>query len=169
MFRCKFCLKDVPLEEMSTGHKGMCKTCYNNITRYRRLIIKQCVNEDERKFMRRFELQCRHNTAVREYVPKCYSRSVDTTIDECPGCGRLNKRVSPYNSSICYDCWRLENNYRSLLRRFKTIQELSDTSVQQDRRFEDTVVLLRKYEMEFMEKHNRGFLTPKIFRDKFGL
>ena len=45
------------------------------------------------------------------------------------------------------------------------MQGVGDTSVLQDRRLEDTVVLLRKYELEFKERHNRGFLTPKIFRE----
>lgn len=168
MFKCKFCLKDKTNDVMSTAHKNMCAPCYNSITRYRRLVLGGVKKPEDLEFIKRFELQCRHNTAVKEYVPKIYSRGVERTISRCPSCGGLNKRASAYNASICVDCANLENRYRSLLYRLAS-KGLKCTSVVTDRRTEDSIITLHKYEQEYMDRHKRGYLTPKAFRDKFNL
>jgi len=116
MFRCKFCHTDKPDVDEASAHKGLCKQCHSDNTRYRRLKAKPKLDAEDVAFIERYERLCRHNEMVGGYVPKLYYSASVKVVDRCPCCGMFNAPVYPSNPSMCYDCGVLENNYRSLLR-----------------------------------------------------
>jgi len=119
MFRCKFCHTDKPDVDEATAHKGLCKQCHSNNTRYRRLKAKSKLDAKDIAFIERYERLCRHNEMVGGYVPKLYYSTSAKIVDRCPCCGMFNAVAYPSNPSMCYDCGVMENTYRHLLRRIK--------------------------------------------------
>ena len=116
MFRCKFCHEYKEDNQVATAHKGLCKQCHSDITKYRRIMSG---GKMDTAFVTRFELRCRHNESIGGYVPKVYYQVISGTVDRCPCCGMFNAKVYPSNPSMCYDCGVMENTYRHLLYRIK--------------------------------------------------
>jgi len=94
MFKCKFCLRELDRQKYeSRSHFGMCKNCYTDTMKYKRIKIKGAkLDPKDIAFVKRFECQCKHNLSIGEYVPKSYTRGVDTKLDRCPYCGEVINR-----------------------------------------------------------------------------
>ena len=156
MFRCKFCHENKNDSQEATAHKGLCKQCHSNNTKYRRLKAKSKLDAEDVAFIERYERLCRHNEMVGGYVPKLYYSTSTEIVDRCPCCGMFNAVAYPSNPSMCYDCGVLENNYRYLLHKLKKPTTRYDVYVARIAKVED---IERKYKI----RHKAGLQVPDVY------
>ena len=156
MFRCKFCHENKDDSQEATAHKGLCKQCHSNNTKYRRLKAKPKLDAEDIAFIERYERLCRHNEMIGGYVPKLYYSASTKTVDRCPCCGMFNAATYPSNPSMCYDCGVLENNYRYLLHKLKKSNTRYDVHVAR-------VAKVMEIERKYMLRRKAGLRVPDVY------
>lgn len=156
MFRCKFCHENKEDNQEATAHKGLCKQCHSDNTRYRRLKAKPRRDAEDEKFIERYERLCRHNESIGGYVPKLYYSASTKVVDRCPCCGMFNAVAYPSNPSMCYDCGALENNYRYLLHKLKEPTTRYDVHAAR-------VAKVMEIERKYMLRHKAGLQVPGVY------
>lgn len=156
MFRCKFCHENKEDDQESKAHKGLCKQCHSNNTKYRRLKAKSKLDAEDIAFIERYERLCRHNEMIGGYVPKLYYSASTKVVDRCPCCGARDAVAYPSNPSMCYDCGVLENNYRHLLHKLKKPTARYDVYVAR-------IAKVMEIEREYMLRHEAGLQVPDIY------
>lgn len=156
MFRCKFCHENKEDDQESKAHKGLCKQCHSNNTKYRRLKAKSKLDAEDIAFIERYERLCRHNEMIGGYVPKLYYSTSTKIVDRCPCCGMFNAVAYPSNPSMCYDCGVLENNYRYLLHKLKKPTTRYNVYVS---RISKVMEIERIYKI----RHKAGLQVPDIY------
>ena len=112
MVNCKLC--DVELHEGNgaKADKKMCKKCYGDTTKYRRImqIDEKLWQPFQREFANRMDKIFAKSILENRYAPKCVKRT--RHMVPCSMCGSEFGTVS--NGSICSECVAKANAYRSL-------------------------------------------------------
>ena len=167
MFKCKFCLRELDKQEFeSRSHFGMCKSCYTDTMKYKRIKIKGAkLDPKEAAFVKRFERQCKHNLSVGEYVPKYYTRGVDTKLNRCPYCGETDKPRYPHSPNMCYDCGSIANTYANTVRRLEGKIGWPKVTKTSKPAYAYNKALKTIDRIEQMYKHNeaRGLKVPSLY------
>lgn len=104
---CKLCHQVLP---NSSSDRNMCKKCYSDITKYKRLIVKNKSTPKEQRFMATLEGLFRDNEKNDGYVPKCFYASED--VSRCVTCFEDFKRIALHQ--FCSKCQAKERAYISL-------------------------------------------------------
>lgn len=169
MIICKFCGKPQRQELMSLTHRGMCKACYNDLMKYRRVIIKQEKSFDDDDLIAKIERICRSNKDSGRYVPSFYlGKNLTKIVDKCGYCGATQAAPRPGYKDMCVDCGKIEHNYRSHLARFKDLTSPNNTmnAVRQDKALDKCLIKLHALREYYNLQASAGFKVPSITRER---